>query len=306
MSLPNRRAVSLKDLAHVGLLLGLAPAAWLLPRTTWHTCGRSVGRLSRFQNPGRRELIRQAMGSAVTDRDVARIDESVTAEGVLARIYLLHEYRAGARSPALELFGAGHIDAALARGRGAILWVSPFGHSDLMTKRTLREAGYTLTHLSRPEHGGGHTRFGIRFVSPVYQAIENRYLGNRLLLRGGGVAALRELVVQLGGNSLVSIAALETAMRTVQVPFLETSIRLARGPVALAHRSGAPLLPVFTLRTGVDRFRTVVLPPLTVADADGVAPFEQYARALEERVRAFPGQWVGWRSLVMRHVNQGA
>lgn len=296
--------VSLKDLAHVGLLLGLALPAWFLPKTTWPACCSAMGRLT--WNPARRRRIRRALGGAVADREVFRISESIASEGLLGRIYLLHEYRVRPRTPTLELVGAGHIDAALARGRGAILWVSPFRHSDLMTKRTLREAGYTLTHLSRPEHGGGHTRFGIRFVSPVYQAIENRYLGTRLLLRGGGVAALRQLVVQLGENALVSIAALETALRTVQVPFLETSIRLARGPVALAHRSGAPLLPVFTLRTGVDRFRTVVLPPLTVADADGVAPFEQYARALEERVRAFPGQWVGWRSLVTPHANQSA
>ena len=307
MSLPlQRRLISIRDLAHVGLLLVLALPAWFMPRTTWLTWGKAIGKLIRFQGRGRLERIRQAMGDAIGERDAVRIDEAITAEGVLARIYLLHEYRIGARPPALELVGAEHIDAALARGHGAILWVTPFCSADLMTKRAIHEAGYVLTHLSRPEHGGGPTRLGVRLLSPVYQTIENRFLGRRLLLRGSGGAALRQLVAALSENALVSIAALETAARTVRVPFLASSILLARGPVALARRSRAPLLPVFTVRPGPNRFQVTVLPPLTFDDADAAAPFAQYARALQERVRTYPGQWAGWRSVAGLERSPGA
>ena len=85
------------------------------------------------------------------------------------------------------------------------------------------------------------------------------------------------------------------AQKLVAVPFLAGKIRLATGPVSLARLTGAPLLPVFTVRAG-DGFETTVLAPLQIEQdsADEVAPLIEYARILEEWVRQAPEQWLGW------------
>ena len=165
--------------------------------------------------------------------------------------------------PDIRLEGREHLDRALGAGRGAIVWRAPFVFATLVTKMALHAAGYGLVHLSRLGHGYSPTRFGVRVLNPVRTRAEDRYLAERVVIGARPLqAAMRTLARRLAANRVVSIAAGAQGVKTCAAPFLGGELRVATGAPNLALRTGAPLLPVFTVREGPGRFLTVIEPPL--------------------------------------------
>jgi KDO2-lipid IV(A) lauroyltransferase len=82
-----------------------------------------------------------------------------------------------------------------------------------------------------------------------------------------------------------------------RVPFMGGHVLLPAGPVKLAAASGAPLIPIFTLRTAPGRFRVVIEEPIDcdsgAAEGDGIEhALLALAAVLEKHVRACPEQWL--------------
>ncbi|MDB5290348.1 MAG: putative acyltransferase [Phycisphaerales bacterium] len=80
------------------------------------------------------------------------------------------------------------------------------------------------------------------------------------------------------------------------MPFFGGHVLLPSGPVKLALASGAPMVPVFSVRTPAGKVRLFIEEPITVGDADGALPPEaamaKLAAVLEKYVRRFPDQWL--------------
>ena len=90
------------------------------------------------------------------------------------------------------------------------------------------------------------------------------------------------------------------ARRTAGVKFLGDRLILATAPIAMAHSTGATMLPIYTHRAGPRRYEVTFGPPLQVPiDADGNADYaaavQAYADALTPFVLRDPGQWRAWR-----------
>lgn len=85
--------------------------------------------------------------------------------------------------------------------------------------------------------------------------------------------------------------------RGVPVPFLDGHLLMPTGPVKLALLSGAPVVPVFALRTPSGRVRIVIEDPITV-EPDAGSPGRPHpalgrmAAVIERHVRAHPDQWL--------------
>jgi lauroyl/myristoyl acyltransferase len=198
--------------------------------------------------------------------------------------------------------GRERVDAALARGRGAVLWVGHFAYASLLAKVAWHEAGLAVSHLSHPRHGFSGSRFGMAVLNRLVRRVEDRYLGERVTMAPASpVAALRTLERRLRDNRVVSISARDTARRPLRVAFLDGEIALAGGAIDLAHRTGAALLPAFAVKDG-DGFVVVVEGPILVdrSLARGAAVGEAaraYAALLERHVLRHPDQWLGWAHL---------
>jgi hypothetical protein len=214
----------------------------------------------------------------------------------------LHVLRAnllGGYEPGVRLERFEHIEAALAQGRGVILWITVTPSSSLVVKIALNAAGLDVTHLSRPDHGFSGSRFGIRYLNPIRTRIEDRYLRERLLLdEGRTIGVLRTLRERLSQNGVVTITVATDALQQGEVPLFGGVIPVATGPAHLACTTGAALLPVFSIQTG-DDFRVVVQPPLPVQEGlgrpDAVADLlRQYGARLEAFVSEHPHMWCGW------------
>lgn len=226
------------------------------------------------------------------------------ALSLLERVHVMRSYLPGGWHPRITLEGETHLREACACGRGAVLWVSGFSHSTLVAKMALHQHGYEVSHLSRPSHGFSNTRFGRRYLNPIRQHLELRYLKERIVMyQDPDIRAMRRLRERLRENGLVSITVDHDALKTVDVPFLEGSIRLPTGPSSLARNAGAALLPVFTLADG-DGFRVVIGAPVEVGRRGSAAAYQdglrEFARVLERYVWLQPERWMSWINRIYR------
>lgn len=207
-----------------------------------------------------------------------------------------------------ELQGVEHLDRALASGRGAVLWVAHFCFNALATKRALGDAGYKVSHLSRPEHGFSKSTLGIALFNGIRVGAETRYLASRIVIdRGNPMAATLAAQRRLRRNEIVSITAgAWEGARLAQVDILGGRLELAVGAPGLARLAGAALLPVFTVRGSPDQsIRVVIEQPLSIP-AEGVMDdalleaARQFGSLLEDYVRRYPAEWRDWKNLKLQ------
>jgi hypothetical protein len=108
----------------------------------------------------------------------------------------------------VELVGREHLDAALAAGHGAVLWVAHFCFNALAAKKALADAGYRAWHLSRPEHGFSKSRLGIATVNRIRVRAELEHLAGRIVIeRDKPMSATLAAQRELKRNGIVSITA---------------------------------------------------------------------------------------------------
>lgn len=293
-----------KDFAVLAALPLSMLVAWTVPEALWQRIARLTAPIAARLLKGRAEATVERIERLVGDRPLpippAQVAQELAAGHVEEYLQVLREYRPLGWRPPTVLEGKQHVEAALERGRGAVLWISHFTFAPLLGKKASHAAGLRLSHLSHPSHGFSHSRFGMRFLNPVRITVEDRYLHERVVLAViGSTAAMRELHRRLRDNRVVSIAVRERAQRPSIVPFLDGTIKLASGAVDLAYLAKAALLPVFTVREPGRGYRVVIEPPLDIRhdlprhDAADLA-LRAYAERLAPYVLAYPGQWRGW------------
>lgn len=193
--------------------------------------------------------------------------------------------------PEVPLTGREHIDAALAVGRGAILWISPFAFSDLVAKIGLAQAGYKLSHLSRPQHGFSETVVGMATLNRLRTRVEDRYLHDRVPIDVHGeqrsMLALRRIV---RNNGVVGITVGAQTRNPHALPFGHGELSISAGAIRLAQITGASLLPVFAVRSGDLDYQVHVEKPLETAGEDELRALEQYADILHQYIKRYPYQ----------------
>lgn len=206
-------------------------------------------------------------------------------------------------TPLLE--GAAHLDAALAAGRGAVLWVAHFCFSALATKKALCAAGYRVWHLSRPEHGFSQSTVGIALFNGIRTGAEEKELAGRIVydrVRPAAAAAAAMRVLKQNGILTITAGDWE-GQRVAAIDLCGGTFDLAIGAPRLARLSGAALLPVFTVRgDDEDTIRVVIEPALEVpreGDAENALQYaaQGFGRALERYVMRYPTEWRDWRKL---------
>jgi lauroyl/myristoyl acyltransferase len=287
-------------------LLALLEASWLVPIDRLWPLARAVRRLGRRRSgvrPGGAELmLAHLLSDQVTREQAFEVYQSWQDRQLELTMQIIALRRPGRRwRPAVRLSGVEHLTAALDRGAGAVLWMSDFIYSPVVLQRTLHKAGFAQTLLSRPEHGFSILPFGVRFLNPLWQEVENRFVVERVVIENNDAKpALAILRDRLARNGVVEIAAVETGRRTLDPQFLQGRLRVASGPLHLARTSGAPILPCAALRRGDGSYEVTIRPALDLGDggeAAYAAAARAYTRWLEPLVRRYPDQWNGWIAL---------
>lgn len=301
---PRRRMFAIGDLAILLWLALAAPLSLLSCRARWRLCrGLAAFPLLGARAAGAKQALTQVAG--FDESRSQRIAAALYAGRLAAQLDLLHGLLI-APDLGYECRGLEHLNAALARGRGAVLWVSDFVGAGEAVKVALARAGHRVSHLSRLEHGFSKTRFGIRFINPIRTRFEETYLRERVIYdRLRPKQALGRLTARLKDNGIVSIAAsAHEGRRLAEGRFFAGAHRLAAGAPKLARRAGAALIPVHAMREPgrPDRFTITLDPPLPISydipeDEAILAATGAYLEGLEEQVRRRPEAWGGWRRL---------
>jgi lauroyl/myristoyl acyltransferase len=288
------------DIILLAALPMMAATAWVAPPRTWPAIARFSAPLAANMLSRGPAAVRNRIRDFLGDRtDLPAIARELAACEIEKNFQTMRDHLPWRWRPDIEIAGHEHIDAALANGRGAVLWDSHFYFASLITKMALHRAGYRLHHLSDPTHGFSDTRFGIRVLNPVRTSVECRYLGSRVVLGTDGPrGALRQLLGRLKENGLVSVTVRPRGLFPAEVPLFASTMKIATGGPDLAFTTGAALLPVFTVRRGDGIFAVNVDAQIPLKGSDRRAAAEsaarEYARRLEPYVRAYPGQWTDW------------
>ena len=289
--------VSQLDLERALVIVVFGPASWILPERCWVRFAKYVASLTGRLLPKRRRMEERKIPPFLVDlrkTTPQRAANRSVASWYCDAMSILREYRPGGWKPRIELIGRSNLDDALAGGKGAILWVEEFEFATLVAKMALAREGYSVSHLSRPEHGFSSSPFGRRVFNRLWTRIEDRYLSERItLLPSKRVGSLRRLAELLRRGNLVSITVGYAGARQQSVPFYDGKLRIATGPVTLARSVQAPLLPVFVLRESQGSFTVHLERPLDTTNL-GDAPFREFALLLAEYVRQSPETWRGW------------
>jgi lauroyl/myristoyl acyltransferase len=130
--------------------------------------------------------------------------------------------------------------------------------------------------------------------------IEDQYLSERLMPEPSDFrSALRRMSEQLRTNGAIYFAVGGRGQRTAASKFLGNRIIVATGPIAMAHATGAALLPIYTFRVAPGRFEVTIGPPIEIpqdnkGNTDCAGAVQAYADKLTPFVLRDPGQWRGW------------
>jgi KDO2-lipid IV(A) lauroyltransferase len=185
----------------------------------------------------------------------------------------------------VQVNGFENLTNALARGKGAIFITAHFGNLDVVGQ-TFAIRGYKVT--TPAEH-----------VQPeiLYQRIvATRAAKGLTVIPVDG--PLLSLVRALKKNEIVGLAAdLDVTKSGVVVNFFDAPARLPDGHVQLALRTGAALVPAFSVRLPDNTFAAYAEPAVDLKstgdfEAAVRAGVEQVARVMEKWIGQHPEQWV--------------
>ena len=181
--------------------------------------------------------------------------------------------------------GKQNIDDALKMGRGVIILTAHFGNWELLGA-SLALAGYRTNFIVRPVR------------SPRLDMLVNgsrESMGVGCISRG---ASIKRALKCLKRNELLGILAdIDTRVDGVFVDFFGRPTFTPRGPVSIALRTKAALVPAFIVRQKDDTHRVVVEKALELKttgtpEEDIRVNTARSTKIIESYIRKYPEQWI--------------
>jgi KDO2-lipid IV(A) lauroyltransferase len=162
-------------------------------------------------------------------------------------------------------------------------------------------------HISNWELFGGFIASRLGGIHVIAREAYDRYTDRllRLLRRRMNVSSIYTdepassgASIVRGGGFLGVLADLNVSgLPTVTVDFFGRPASTPIGPALLSRRTRAPLIPMCIIREPDDSYRVFLDEPVKPADTgdfrgDLTADTQAWSKALERRIRRFPGQWI--------------
>ena len=251
---------------------------------------RIVFRCSASVRAGTLANAARVLGPRATPAQHRRLARAVVGNFIL----FCHDVGRSVRLSADELYGQiqalegdAHYAAARAMRRGAIVVTAHMGSFEV-GMAALRRRDERVHVVFRRDAFGRFERMrsALRAKLGVIEAPVDEGWTVWLRLRD---ALLRDEVVVLQGDRVMP------GQKGQRVPVLGADMLLPAGPVKLALATGAPIVPVFSIRTPAGAVRLCVEPAITVeaGDPDAVdRAMRQLADVVGKYVAAYPEQWL--------------
>ena len=210
----------------------------------------------------------------------------------------------------LMVDGCGHLDEALSAGNGVIMIHGHMGPR-LLPLFSLALMGYRMNQIEGPI-AEGLSVLG-RYCARQKQALE-KLIPAKII---NGQRFLRPVFEALGRNEIVMIAGDGMGGgrfmgQQVDVGFLGYRLKFPAGPVLLASKTGAALVPLFTIKgQGKVPYRSEIYPPWVVPktriDQEELAiQVAKFVSFLESVVKQYPYLWHFWDEFFDRTIDSSA
>jgi KDO2-lipid IV(A) lauroyltransferase len=243
--------------------------------------------LSARQRRNAMENYAAALGREPSDPEVAHVARRAFQNygRVLMDFVLLGNLPPEELVASVSFDGREHVDAALDRGRGAIMAVPHMGSWD-MAGASAAAVGYPVYAVAERFPGSlneavvrTRERFGVNVITlgrPAVRAI------NEALQRNGVIALLCDLEQGPG----------------VDVRFFGRRSVVPGGPAALALKTGVPLIPAYQYATGPSRYHVHLDPPMTLAAGETKeSVMQRVVSRFEDFIKDRPEQWYAFRAM---------
>ncbi len=188
-----------------------------------------------------------------------------------------------------DLAGKENLDNALARGNGVILVSAHFGNFPLMIA-ALALSGYKIAGIMRPMRDNRAEKFFMQ---------KRRKMNIKTIYSQPRNTCVADTIKTLRNNELVFIP-IDQNFGTggVFVDFFGQKAATATGPVVLAQRTKAVLLPCFIVRQENDRYKIIFEPPLNLEESKDsqesvLINIQRLTNVIESYIRKYPAEW-GW------------
>lgn len=189
----------------------------------------------------------------------------------------------------IKLVNKENLDAALKEGNGVIMVSAHFGNFPLLLARLSLE-GYKASGIMRPMRD--------ERVEKIFVKKRQRYNVKTIYSQPRNVC-VETAIRTLRGNELVFIP-IDQNFGTggVFVDFFGQKAATATGPVVLAQRTKAALLPCFIIRQPDDTHRIIFEPRLDLEEGKNpqetvLINIQKLTGIIESYIRKYPAHW-GW------------
>lgn len=208
----------------------------------------------------------------------------------------------------VEIRGIEHLQSALNKGKGVILWESgSFGRRNL-AKQILNENGLSIYQVHTDHHVGGfgHDRNSATWVrchitKPFFESYEKKFVKEIIYLPNSvSLVFTRRLMDRLKENGILCITSdVSYGQKVIPLKFLGHTKLFATGMVSLAKISGAPILPMFCIREANGSTNLIIECPTNIErNVDRESGLEnsiaEYISLLESYIRKYPENYRGW------------
>ncbi len=236
------------------------------------------------------ESLNLAFGREKTPAEIQRIARdcfTLMAKSAIELMFLIDKPRLLEKR--IGLAGEDNLKQALARGKGIILVSAHFGNFPLLLAR-LSMAGYPVSGIMRPMRDAR--------VEKIFVKKRERYKVKTIYSQPRK-ACVDTTIRVLRDNEIVFIP-IDQNFGTggVFVNFFGQKAATATGPVVLAQRTKAALVPCFIVRQPDDTHRVFFEPEIELETKENpeetiVANIQKLTDVIEAYVRKYPAEW-GW------------
>jgi lauroyl/myristoyl acyltransferase len=190
----------------------------------------------------------------------------------------------------MSIDGLDHLDAALSKGKGAIMAVPHMGSWD-MAGSYAGALGYPIAAVAE------------RFPGSLNDAVIRTRQRFGLEVIALGRSAVRAITQALEANSIVALLCDLEQGPGVTVRFFGRSSIVPGGPAAIALKTGAALMPACQYMTSPGHHHVHLDPPLAwPAGETKEGLMQRVVSRFEDFIKERPDQWYAFRPMLARDV----
>ncbi len=193
----------------------------------------------------------------------------------------------------MPVTGEEHLSKALSAGRGVVGFSAHLGNFALIGPR-LAAAGHPFNYIIKFPHSR-HVSIHRKSSEKLISFLADR-LGVGLIPSNNVVQSIRQSIARLKQNEIVCILGDQKKVDGLWIDFFGKKAGTAQGPVVLALKTGAPIIPMFAFRSDNGSQSLVIKPEFKLEvsgdfDRDVLLNTTRLTQMLEKLVSENPEQW---------------